>query len=85
MPRPRHRPDYAVRGEADGRLLPPGTGEAGEILEKFRNDGIKTAAVVAPETAERGKFRKMGLEENRGKDFHVFAEREEAEGWFIGD
>jgi len=61
------------------------TGEAGEILQKFRNYGIKTAAVVAPERAERGKFREMALEENRGKDFHVFAGRAQAEEWLIGD
>ena len=40
---------------------------------------------MAPERAERGKFGEMAPEENRGKDFHVFADREQAEEWLIGD
>lgn len=60
------------------------TGLAGKILQKFVNYYIKAAAVVPDEKINTGKFKDMAIEANRGKDFRIFTEREEAEKWLIG-
>jgi PadR family transcriptional regulator, regulatory protein AphA len=58
------------------------TGIAGEILLKFVNYYIRVAAILTPELVNRGKFREMVLETNRGSDFRVFSDRKQAENWF---
>ena len=59
------------------------SGEAGEILQKCRNYGLKLAVVADP--AGGGHVREMIREENRGAHFGVFAERARAEAWLVGD
>jgi PadR family transcriptional regulator, regulatory protein AphA len=59
------------------------TGVAGEILLKFVNYTIRVAAILTPELVNRGKFREMVLETNRGSDFRVFYDRNQAENWFL--
>lgn len=59
------------------------TGLAGDILQKFVNYHIKTAAILPPEKVGQGKFYEMVLEANRGTSFHVFNDRENAEKWLL--
>ena len=60
------------------------SGLAGAILLKFVIYRVKVAAVLTPELVNRGKFREMALETNRGQDFRIFYERSEAEAWLGG-
>lgn len=57
------------------------SGVAGEILLKFAVYRVKLAAVLSPELVNRGKFREMALETNRGQDFRIFYTQAEAEAW----
>jgi hypothetical protein len=57
------------------------TGVAGNILLKFVNYSIRAAAVLAPEQVNQGKFYEFALETNRGNQFRIFSNRQEAEEW----
>lgn len=58
------------------------SGEAGEILQKFRNYRIRVAVVCAPASVKFStRFREMMVEENRGKDFGTLETREAAVQW----
>jgi len=57
------------------------SGLAGAILLKFVMYRIKLAAVLTPDLVNRGKFREMALETNRGQDFRIFYDRAQAEAW----
>jgi len=57
------------------------SGLAGAILLKFANYRLRLAAVISPEKTNRGKFREMVLETNRGNDFRVFTDGARAEAW----
>lgn len=75
------------------------TGVAGEVLQKFVNYSIKAAIVIpglhdnqgsgasssAAEKAKVGKFRELVLEANRGSQYRVFSEKEEAEKWLLSN
>ena len=71
--------------------LPPAffdlsSGEAGVILQQFRNYGVRLAVVVCPESAHAdGRFGELVDElaaEERGRSyFGVFGSREEARAW----
>lgn len=56
---------------------------AGNILQKLINYGIKTAAVVPQEIMEKGRFREMALETNKGNQFRMYEYKEEAEKWLL--
>lgn len=60
------------------------TGVAGSILQKLVNYHIKTAAIIDQELANKGRFREMALETNKGNHFRIFNTREEAENWLAG-
>ncbi len=60
------------------------TGVAGAILQKLVNYQIKTAAIISDELANRGRFREMALETNKGSHFRIFNSRREAESWLVG-
>ena len=57
------------------------TGMAGNILLKFVNYSIRVAAVLTPEQVNQGKFYEFALETNRGTQFCIFYNRQEAEEW----
>ncbi|HEX9063117.1 MAG TPA: DUF4180 domain-containing protein [Clostridia bacterium] len=59
------------------------TGIAGKVLQKFVNYYIKAAAVISDERVNTGKFREMASEANKGNHFRVFADKEQAEKWFL--
>lgn len=61
------------------------SGVAGSILLKFAVYHLKVAAILTPELVNRGKFREMALETNRGQGFRIFYNREEAQAWLGGD
>ncbi len=65
------------------RFFDLSSGEAGAILQRFRNYRIKVAAVLPRELMERGKFGEMIREENRKADFRAFETHEEAEKWLV--
>jgi hypothetical protein len=60
------------------------SGLAGAILQKFVNYNLKVALVVQADQF-RGKFKEFVLEANRGRHFHAFSERNEAELWLTSD
>ena len=67
--------------------LPPGffdlsSGDAGTILQKLRNYGIRLAVVCAPgRVAFSSRFGEMLAEERRGMHFGVFDTRDAARAW----
>lgn len=67
------------------RFFDLSSGDAGTILQKFRNYGIKVA-VVAPqgEIRQSNRFREMMAEERQGGDFRIFDDKASAEAWLIG-
>jgi hypothetical protein len=67
------------------RFFDLASGEAGEILQKFRNYRIKVAAVLPANRARQGRFGEMVAEENRGVYFRVFEESDAAKAWLTQD
>lgn len=57
------------------------TKAAGDILQKFINYNIKTAAVIPKDISQKGRFREMALEANQGNHFRIFDNQSEAEKW----
>ena len=64
-----------------GEFFNLSSGLAGTILLKFAVYHIKVAAVLTTEQVNRGKFREMALETNRGRDFRIFYHRSAAVAW----
>lgn len=60
------------------------SGEAGMVLQKFVNYHMKVA-VVLPSILIQGKFGEFVLETNRGGQFRVFQQSEQAEKWLVAD
>jgi hypothetical protein len=60
---------------------------AGELLQKLQNYRIQVAAVFASDDGHGDRFREFLLEARRSRSasFRVFAAREEAEAWLVGD
>ena len=61
------------------------SGDAGEILQKCRNYGIRLAVVCAPDVRRSRRFGEMEAEESRGPHFRVFEARTAAEAWLCRD
>jgi hypothetical protein len=61
------------------------TGLAGNVLLKFYNYSIIAAAVLTREQVNQGKFYDFALETNRGNQFRIFYDRQEAEEWLTHD
>jgi MFS-type transporter involved in bile tolerance (Atg22 family) len=67
--------------------LPPAffdlsSGQAGAILQKLRNYGVRLAVVLAPGAVQTSsRFGEMVAEERQGRDFGLFATRDAAEAW----
>ncbi len=61
------------------------SGLAGSVLLKFSNYRIKAAALVNSVLAEQGKFHEFAIETNRGNEFGVFNQREDALMWLFRD
>jgi hypothetical protein len=59
------------------------TGIAGGILQKLLNYHIKTALIISDVKLVRGKFEDFILEANKGGNFRVFDNKEEAQQWLL--
>ncbi|CDX04745.1 PadR family transcriptional regulator [Desulfitobacterium sp. LBE] len=59
------------------------TGVAGGIIQKFSNYGIKIVLIVPQETMQKGRFREMTAETNKGNHFRMYESKEEAEAWLL--
>jgi hypothetical protein len=60
------------------------SGDAGDILQKFRNYRIKLAVVLDPEPQRLSQpFHALLVEENSSDEFHVCADRSAAEAWLL--
>lgn len=59
------------------------TGVAGGIIQKFSNYGIKIVLIVPQETMQKGRFREMAAETNKGNHFRMYENKEEAETWLL--
>jgi hypothetical protein len=59
------------------------TGIAGGILQKLLNYHIKTALIITDIKLVRGKFEDFILEANKGSNFRVFDNKEEAQQWLL--
>jgi hypothetical protein len=61
------------------------SGLAGAVLLKFSNYRIKAAVLASPDQVGRGKFYEFVLETNRGRQFGVFFDRDQAEQWLLAE
>ncbi len=59
------------------------TGIAGQMLQKFINYQVKTAAIIGNEQIIKGKFKELLAESNKGNDFRVFNSVADAENWLL--
>lgn len=55
--------------------------QAGEILQKLRNYGLRLAVVVAPGTAVSSRFHELQAAERRDGAFRIFDTRDAALAW----
>ncbi len=56
---------------------------AGNIIQKFINYGIKAATIVPLETIQKGRFKEMALETNKGNHFRLYESKDDAVKWLI--
>ncbi|HEX2444529.1 MAG TPA: DUF4180 domain-containing protein [Vicinamibacterales bacterium] len=64
------------------RFFDLSSGEAGAILQKLRNYGVRLAVVCPPGSIRfSSRFGEMLAEEQRGSHFGVFGTRDEAREW----
>lgn len=56
---------------------------AGNIIQKFINYKLKSVAVIPDEIIQKGRFREMALEVNKGNHFRMYGNKEEAEEWLL--
>lgn len=57
---------------------------AGDMIQKFVNYEIKVSAVIPAQAMEKGRFREMAQEANKGSHFRLYGTKAEAETWLIG-
>jgi hypothetical protein len=56
---------------------------AGNMIQKFTNYAIKVAAIIPHETSQKGRFKEMATETNKGNHFRLYESKEEAEEWLL--
>ncbi|AWP27654.1 PadR family transcriptional regulator AphA [Paenibacillus sp. LBL] len=56
---------------------------AGNMIQKFTNYGIKAAAIIPQETIQKGRFKEMAMETNKGNHFRLYESKEAAEEWLL--
>ncbi|TVX94047.1 DUF4180 domain-containing protein [Paenibacillus agilis] len=56
---------------------------AGNMIQKFTNYGIKATAIIPQETIQKGRFKEMAMETNKGNHFRLYESKEEAEKWLL--
>ena len=68
-----------------GRFFDLSSGEAGAILQKFRNYTIRLAVVCASSVQLSRRVGEMVEEERRGRNFGLFETRDSARQWLSRD
>lgn len=56
---------------------------AGDIIQKFINYNIKAAIIVPQKTIQKGRFKEMAMETNKGNHFRLYESEQEAEKWLL--
>jgi PadR family transcriptional regulator, regulatory protein AphA len=56
---------------------------AGNFIQKFTNYNIKAVAIIPEEITQKGRFKEMALEANKGNHFRMYESKEEAEKWLV--
>lgn len=56
---------------------------AGNFIQKFINYNIKVVAIFPPELVQKGRFKELALETNKGNHFRMYETKEEAETWLL--
>lgn len=56
---------------------------AGNMLQKFINYNLKSVAVIPNDIIQKGRFREMALEVNKGNHFRMYGSKEDAEKWLL--
>lgn len=74
----------------DGECLDPAffdlkSGLAGVVLLKLSTYQVRTAVLLTRKRIGTGKFAEFVLETNRGNQFRVFEQREEAIEWLVSE
>ena len=67
------------------RFFDLSSGEAGAILQKFRNYNIRLAVVCSSSMQLSRRFGEMVEEERRGRNFGLFETRDSARQWLSRD
>ncbi|HEY0605450.1 MAG TPA: DUF4180 domain-containing protein [Herpetosiphonaceae bacterium] len=67
------------------RFFDLSSGDAGEILQKLRNYGIRLAIVYPPTLQLSQRFRELLIDERRGPYFRMFETRAAAEEWLTSE
>jgi PadR family transcriptional regulator AphA len=61
------------------------SGMVGEMLQKFRNYGIRIAVVQSQDLPLSSRFGEVMKEENQGSYFRLFEKRDIAQEWLCAD
>ena len=61
------------------------TGVAGQMIQKWINYHVKTAAVIPKEMVNQGRFKEMALESKKSNHFRIFETRDDAENWLLDE
>lgn len=56
---------------------------AGNMMQKFTNYAIKAAVIIPQDTIQKGRFKEMAMETNKGNHFRLYESKEEAEKWLL--
>lgn len=56
---------------------------AGNIIQKFINYGIRAVAIIPQEIIQKGRFKEMAMETNKGTHFRMYGSKEDAEKWLM--
>lgn len=54
---------------------------AGNIIQKFINYGIKATTIIPQEIIQKGRFKELVMETNKGNHFRFYDNKDEAEKW----
>ncbi len=57
------------------------SGLAGDVLLKFSNYHLRVAALIPAERIGEGRFAEFAMETNRGRQFRIFQNRQDALEW----
>lgn len=59
------------------------TKSAGYMIQKFVNYNVKAAVILPPDLIHSARFREMVLEANKGNQFRLYENEEDAQLWLL--